>query len=108
MTDARNANRARLDDVATDKGIARVVRPGTEPPPGLLSMTPLNSNPHGASAPPRQMADTRAAAEFGPITPGGMPRQTPPGAAISPDVARALPNQAPGIAERVREFVKRK
>jgi hypothetical protein len=103
-----NENRASLDRVAIDKNIQPIARAGTEMPGGLLSMTPLNSNPHGAPVPPSAAADTTAVSQLGPVTPGGMPRQTPPGAKISPDVRAALPRQADGVERRVNEFLRRK
>jgi hypothetical protein len=93
MADLRNPNRAWLDDARIDKGIEHAARAGTEMPSGLLSMTPLNSNPHGAVPPPKPPSGTRP---------------TPPGAKISPNVAAGLPRQADGIAERVAEFLTRK
>jgi hypothetical protein len=92
MTD-HSENRASLDRVSVDKGIIHIARAGTEMPPGILSATPLNSNPHGVAPAPRPASGTRP---------------LPPDSKISPNVKAALPNQAPGIAERVREFVKRK
>ena len=101
-------NRAHLAKVVSDKNIQPISRPGTEMPPGILSMMPLNSNPHGAKAPPSATADTIAAAAAGPLTPSPTLRQTPTDALISGNVAQALSKQAPGVAERIAEFLQRK
>jgi hypothetical protein len=102
-----NENRARLAD-AIDKNIVHTVRANARETPPIRGDAPITLNPHGAPAVPSRMADTMTSAALGPLTPGGMPRQTPPGGKISPDVARALPRQVDGIERRVNEFLQRK
>jgi hypothetical protein len=103
MTD-HNENRAAIARVLIDKGIVHVERSNMRPmPAGILSMTPLN----GAAAPQR-VTDTRAGYELGPVTPSPPLQQTPTDAPISANVRAGLSRQAPGIEQRVNEFLRRK
>jgi hypothetical protein len=68
---------------------------GKEMPEGILSMTPIDSDPHGRGA---VTAD------------GGKPgTEFAPGATmISPNVRAALDKQAEGVSNRVNDFLARK
>jgi hypothetical protein len=101
---ANNENRKRLAD-AINKNIVHVERPNRrEMPGGLLSMVPLS----GAAAPQQMAASTTAASALSPFVGNTGAKVTPDGAKISANVKAGLSKQAPGVEQRVNDFLRRK
>jgi hypothetical protein len=103
-------NRAQLKN-AVDKPVTRIDESwAAEMPPGILGMTPLNANPHGASlsAPAARVERTTASDARGPSVANTSATSTPLATGISPIVKAALPKLGPEQISRMHDFLNRK